>query len=422
MRQSAAIKVNYRWSSHGRLTTLALSDSLIAVRQPPQTTMTDAVYPAYFNETHEMARATARRFIEQEVKPHIAEWEETGTFPRELYAKAGALGLLGVGHPQRLGGAGEDDVFLKVAISEELMRSTSGGLVASLGSLDIGLPPVWRGGSDELQQRVAPGVIAGEKIIALAITEPSGGSDVANLRTRAVRDSDHYVVNGAKTFITSGVRADHYTVAVRTGGEGFSGVSLLLIDKGTPGFSVGRNLKKMGWWASDTAELFFEDCRVPVGNLIGPENAGFLIIMSNFQAERLSLALMAYMTAQMALEACLAHVKDRVTFGKPLSKHQVIRHKLAVMATRVEVAREYCYRVAARMQAGQPAIQEVCMAKNFATEVADHVTSEAVQIFGGMGYMRESVVERLYRDNRILSIGGGTHEIMNEIIAKQMSL
>ena len=384
--------------------------------------MTDSAYPTYFNETHQMARATARRFIEQEVKPHIAEWEESGTFPRELYQKAGELGLLGIGHPQRLGGAGEEDVFLKVAVSEELMRSTSGGLVASLGSLDIGLPPVWRGGSPELQQRVVPGVIAGDKIISLAITEAGGGSDVANLRTRAVRDGDHYIVNGSKTFITSGTRADYYTVAVRTGGEGFSGVSLLLIEKNTPGFSAGRNLKKMGWWASDTAELFFEDCRVPVGNLIGSENAGFMFIMANFQAERLSLAVMAYMTAQMALEACLDYVKDRVTFGKPLAKHQVIRHKLAEMATRVEVAREYSYRVAARMQAGQPAINEVCMAKNFATDVADYVTHEAVQIFGGMGYMRESVVERLYRDNRILSIGGGTHEIMNEIIVKQMGL
>lgn len=381
-----------------------------------------ACFPAYFNDTHAMVRDTTRRFVAQEVLPHIAEWEEAGGFPRELYQKAGALGLLGIGHPEHLGGTGEHDVFMKVAVSEELMRSTSGGLVASLGSLDIGLPPVWRGASPELQQRIVPPVLAGEKIMALAITEPSGGSDVANLRTRAVRDGDHYVVNGSKTFITSGVRADHYTVAVRTGGEGYGGVSLLLIDKDTPGFSVGRNLKKMGWWASDTAELFFEDCRVPVGHLIGPENAGFMLIMANFQAERLALAVMAYMTAQMALEACLDHVKDRVTFGKPLAKHQVIRHKLAEMATQVDVAREYAYRVAARMQAGKPAVQEVSMAKNFATEVADKVTYEAVQIFGGMGYMRESVVERLFRDNRILSIGGGTHEIMNEIIAKQLNL
>ncbi|HAU58394.1 MAG TPA: acyl-CoA dehydrogenase, partial [Comamonadaceae bacterium] len=197
---------------------------------------------------------------------------------------------------------------------------------------------------------------------------------------------------------------------------------LLLIEKGTPGFSVGRNLKKMGWWASDTAELFFQDCRVPAANLLGPENSGFFTIMANFQAERLSLAIMAYMTAQLALEQCLAYVKERTAFGKPLSKHQVIRHKLAEMSTQVNVAREYAYRCAARMQAGESAIAEVSMAKNFATSVSTMVTHEAVQIFGGMGYMRESLVERLYRDNRILSIGGGTHEIMNEIIAKQLGL
>ena len=381
-----------------------------------------SVYVDYFNETHGMVRDTMRRFVSEAVKPHIDAWEEAGGFPREVYQQAGSLCLLGIGHPTEFGGSGEQDVFLKVAASEELMRSGSGGFVASLGSLDIGLPPVWRTGSDALKASVVPQVLAGEKIIALAITEPSGGSDVANLKTRAVRDGDHYVVNGSKTFITSGARADYYTVAVRTGEAGFGGVSLLLIEKGTPGFTVGRNLKKMGWWASDTAELFFQDCRVPVENLLGPENSGFFTIMANFQAERLSLAIMAYMTAQLALEQCLAYVKERTTFGKPLSKHQVIRHKLAEMATQVNVAREYTYRCAARMQAGESAIAEVSMAKNFATSVSTMVTDEAVQIFGGMGYMRESLVERLYRDNRILSIGGGTHEIMNEIISKQLGL
>jgi acyl-CoA dehydrogenase len=381
-----------------------------------------SVYVSYFNETHGMVRDTMRRFVNEAVKPHIDTWEEAGGFPREVYQHAGSLGLLGIGHPIEFGGSGEQDVFLKVAASEELMRSGSGGFVASLGSLDIGLPPVWRTGSDELKQRIVPQVLAGEKIIALAITEPSGGSDVANLKTRAVRDGDHYVVNGSKTFITSGARADYYTVAVRTGEAGFGGVSLLLIEKGTPGFTVGRTLKKMGWWASDTAELFFQDCRVPADNLLGPENSGFFTIMANFQAERLSLAIMATMTAQLALEQCLAYVKERTTFGKPLSKHQVIRHKLAEMATQVDVAREYAYRCAARMQAGESAIAEVSMAKNFATSVSTMVTDEAVQIFGGMGFMRESLVERLYRDNRILSIGGGTHEIMNEIIAKQLGL
>jgi acyl-CoA dehydrogenase len=377
---------------------------------------------SYFNETHAAVRDTVRRFVAEQILPQVEAWEEAGSFPRELYAQAGRLGILGIGHPESVGGSGEHDVFMKIAASEELMRCTSAGLVASLGSLDIALPPIWRAGSPELRARICPGVLAGESIMALAITEPSGGSDVSNLRTRAVRDGDHYVVNGAKTFITSGVRADHVTVAVRTGGAGFGGVSLLVIDKGTPGFTVGKNLQKMGWWASDTAELFFDDCRVHESNLVGPENMGFPLIMMNFQAERLSLAVMAYMTAQMALEACLDYVKTRETFGKPLSKHQVIRHKLAEMATQIDVAREYAWRCAARMAAGEMLIQEISMAKNFATEVSDRVTTEAVQIFGGAGYMRGSLVERLYRDNRILSIGGGTHEIMNEIIAKQMGL
>lgn len=377
---------------------------------------------SYFNDTHKQVRDTARRFVEKEIRPYVQEWEEAGEFPRELYRKAAAAGLAGVGHPEALGGIGENDVFMKVAVSEELMRSTSGGLVASLGSLDIGLPPVWKWGSDELKERVVKPVLAGDKIAALAITEPSGGSDVANLKTRAVHEGDHYLVNGSKTFITSGVRADFYNVAVRTGDKGYGGVSLLLIEKGMEGFSVGRKLKKMGWWASDTAELFFDNVHVPVVNRIGPENGGFMCIMQNFQMERLMLCTMAYMTAQIALEECLAYVKERQAFGRPLSGFQITRHKLAEMATQIEAAREFTYRVAARIQAGEIVIKEISMAKNVCTQMADKVTYDAVQLFGGMGFMRESVVERLYRDNRILSIGGGTYEIMNEVIAKQMGL
>lgn len=376
----------------------------------------------YFNETHQQVRDTARRFVNKEILPHIAEWEEAGEFPRELYKKAASTGLLGTGHPEALGGLGENDVFMKIAVSEELMRSTSGGLIASLGSLDIGLTPVWKWGSDALKERVAKPVLAGDKISALAITEPSGGSDVANLQTRAVRDGDHYVINGAKTFITSGMRADYYTVAVRTGEAGYGGVSLLLVEKDMEGFAVGRKLKKMGWWASDTAELFFDDVKVPVGNRIGPENGGFLCIMQNFQMERLMLCVIAYMTAQLALEESLAYVKERKAFGRSLAKFQVTKHKLADMATQIEAAREFTYALAARIQAGEVVIKEVSMAKNFCTDVSDKATYDAVQLFGGMGFMRESVVERLYRDNRILSIGGGTREIMNEVIAKQLGL
>lgn len=381
-----------------------------------------SAFTDYFDDSHRLVRDSVRRFVEREILPHIADWEEAEEFPRELYRKAGEAGILGIGYPEAYGGSHEGDLFAKLAASEELMRSGSGGLVAGLGSLDIGLPPLLKWGRPELRERIVPQVLAGEKIMALAVTEPSGGSDVASLKTRAVRDGDHYRVTGSKTFITSGVRADYYTVAVRTGGEGYGGISLLLVEKGTPGFTVGRKLKKMGWWASDTAELFFDDCRVPVQNLIGMENMGFACIMANFQSERLALATMANMTAQLALEEALKWSAGREAFGKPIGKFQVLKHRLAEMATQVEVSREFTYRQAAKMAAGQSVVKEISMAKNFATDVADRVVYDAVQLLGGMGYMRESLVERLYRDNRILSIGGGTREIMNEIIAKQMGL
>lgn len=379
-------------------------------------------FTTYFNETHEQVRDTIRKFVAEHIAPNINDWEEAGTFPRKIYELAGDAGILGLGYPDAYGGVCEGDVFMKVAASEELMRSGSGGLVASLGSIDIALPTISKWGSEALKQRVMSDVISGRKIAALAITEPSGGSDVAGIKTRAVSEGDFYRVSGSKTFITSGIRADYYTVAVRTGGEGYGGISLLLMEKGMAGFTTGQPLKKMGWWASDTAELFFDDVCVPKSNLIGVENAGFFAIMTNFQMERLNLAVMANMTAQLALEECLGYVTEREAFGKPLSKMQVIRHKLADMATQIDVSREYNYRVAAMIQVGSPAIKEVSMAKNFATRTSDFVTYEATQIFGGMGFMRESLVERLYRDNRILSIGGGTHEIMNEVIAKQLGL
>ena len=381
-----------------------------------------SAFQEYFDPSHQLVRDSVRRFVEREILPDIEQWEEAESFPRELYLKAGAAGILGIGYPETYGGSHEGDLFAKVAASEELMRCGSGGLVAGLGSLDIGLPPILKWARPEVRDRVLPQVLSGEKISALAITEPGGGSDVANLQTRAVRDGDFYRVNGSKTFITSGVRADFYTVAVRTGEPGFSGISLLLIEKGTPGFTVGRQLKKMGWWASDTAELFFDDCPVPARNLIGAENMGFACIMGNFQSERLALALMANMTAQLALEESLKWARQREAFGKPIGKFQVIKHRLAEMATALEVSREFTYRQAAKMAAGQSVIKEISMAKNFATDTADRIVTDAVQILGGLGYMRESLVERLYRDNRILSIGGGTREVMNEIISKQMGL
>jgi acyl-CoA dehydrogenase len=300
------------------------------------------------------------------------------------------------------------------------MRCGSGGLVAGLGSLNIALPPIIRHGTDDQMERFVKPVLEGARIAALAITEPGGGSDVANIETTAVRDGDHYVVNGSKTFITSGCRADQITCAVRTGGEGAHGISLLIIEAKTPGYTVSEKLKKTGWWASDTAQIFLDDCRVPVSNCVGEENQGFYGIMENFQTERLQVAIMANMTAQLALEAAIDYAKERNAFGRPIMGFQVTRHKLVDMATLVEVSREFAYRVAAKIDSGLEQIKEISMAKNFACQVSDKVTYDAVQVFGGYGYMRGHLVERLFRDNRILSIGGGTTEIMKEIISKLM--
>ena len=380
---------------------------------------TESTYQQYFTKAHDMVRKSVREFIKKEVLPFINDWEEAGEFPVEIYKKAGEVGILGIGFPEAYGGT-PGDIFFGVAASEELMRSTSGGFVAGIGSLNIALPPILNLGSEALKQKFVPPVLAGEKIAALAITEPGGGSDVASIKTTAVKDGDHYILNGSKTFITSGCRADQVTCAVRTGDQGAGGISMIVVEKGTPGFSVSKKLKKTGWWASDTAELFFDNCRVPAENLIGEENQGFYAIMINFQQERLALAVMANMTARMALEESIKYTKQREAFGKPLTGFQVTRHKLADMATLVEASTEFTYRVAARIGAGVDQIKEVSMAKNFACSVSDKVTYDAVQLFGGYGYMREYIVERLYRDNRILSIGGGTTEIMKEIISKLM--
>ena len=378
---------------------------------------TESTYQEYFSKTHDMVRKSVRDFIRKEVRPYIEDWEEAGEFPREIYKKAADVGILGMGYPEAYGGT-PGDVFFQIAVSEELMRSTSGGFCAGLGSLNIAIPPILNLGTEEQKNRFIPPVLAGEKIAALGITEPGGGSDVASIQTTAERDGEHYILNGSKTFITSGCRADQLTCAVRTGGEGAHGISLMVIDAGTPGYSTSEKLKKTGWWASDTAEIFFNNCRVPAANLLGEENQGFYGIMMNFQAERLSLAVMANMTARMALEEAIKYAKERKAFGKTLTGFQVNRHKLADIATLVEASTEFTYRVAAKIGAGVDQIKEVSMAKNFACDVSDKVTYDAVQLFGGYGYMRGYTVERLYRDNRILSIGGGTREIMNEIISR----
>jgi acyl-CoA dehydrogenase len=367
-------------------------------------------------------RRLARDFVTREIAPHMAEWEAAGELPRALHRRAAATGLLGAGFPEEVGGSGGDAVDSAIVTEELLAGGGSTGVGAALFTHGIALPHIAANGSPELVERYVRPTLAGELIGSLGVTEPDAGSDVAGLRTRAVRDGDHYVVNGAKTYITSGVRADFVTTAVRTGGDGYGGISLLVIDKGTPGFTVSRRLDKMGWRCSDTAELSFVDVRVPAGNLVGAENSGFVQIMQQFQAERLSLAVQAYATAARCLELALDWARERRTFGRPLASRQVIRHKLAEMARQVDVARTYTRAVMQRWLAGEDVVTEVSMAKNTAVSACDFVVDEAVQIFGGMGYMRESEVERHYRDARILGIGGGTNEIMNEVIAKRLGI
>ena len=379
------------------------------------------MYDQYFGESHEMLRTSVRKFVEQEIKPYIDRWEEEGTFPRELYKKAGEAGFIGLGSPEEFGGT-PADIFHQVAYTEEILRCGSVGLVSSLGSSAIAVPPILALGTEAQKNKYVPPVLAGDQIAVLGVTEPSGGSDVANLLTRAVRKGDKFIVSGSKTFITSGTRADYVTTAVRTGGPGHSGISLLMIERGMPGFTVSKKLEKMGWWASDTAELSFDDCEVPVENLLGEENKGFYGIMLNFQKERLYLAVEAHAVAEMALEESIRYARERTAFGKTLTGFQVTRHKLAEMATLVEASKQFNYRVAARIGDGVNASRDVCMAKNFATKACDRVVYDAVQIHGGYGYCREYLVERLYRDSRLFSIGGGTYEIMNEVISKQMGL
>jgi acyl-CoA dehydrogenase len=363
-------------------------------------------------------RETARRFTEREIVPHLPTWEDEGALPRELHAATAKAGLLGVGFPEAVGGQGGDAVDTLVVAEEMILAGATSGLVAGLFTHGIGLPHLVEAGGADLVDRVARPVLAGEAICSLAITEPDAGSDVAGLATRAVRDGDHYVVTGAKTYITSGTRADFITTAVRTGEAGYGGISLLVLERGMPGLTVSPPLRKMGWLCSDTAELRFDEVRVPVGNRIGEEGSGFLHIMRQFAAERLSLAVQAYATAARCLDLTIGWVHQRETFGRPLSSRQVVRHKVAEMARQVDVARTYTRAVTDRWQAGEDVPTKVALAKNTAVATRNHVVDEAVQLHGGMGYMRECEVERHYRDARILGIGGGTNEIMDEIIAK----
>ncbi len=372
----------------------------------------------YYTAEHEAFRDTLRRFVAKEIEPFAAQWDEAETFPRELYAAAAEVGLLSLGFPEAYGGV-ETDSFYGIIAAQELARAGAGGVAASLQSHTIGAPPIVFAGSEALKRRLLPDILAGRKISALAITEPSAGSDVASLKTTARRDGDVYVVNGTKTFITSGMRADVVTVAVRTGGPGRSGISLLVVERETPGFAR-TPLKKMGWWASDTATLYFDDCRVPAGNLLGEENQGFRLIMRNFNRERLGMAAGCAGYARVCLDEAAAYAKERQTFGRKLVEHQVIRHKLVDMAMRINATQAYLESTAWRVDQGENPVADICLLKNQATLTLEFCAREAVQIFGGAGFMRGPKVERIYREVRVNAIGGGAEEIMRELAARQL--
>jgi acyl-CoA dehydrogenase len=386
------------------------------------------IHPSITAE-HEAYRETARRFVAKEILPHAAAWDEAGEFPRELYRKAAAAGLFGAGYPEEYGGteltgdsAPVAAYFFRIVSAEEFAQAGVGGLSASLFSHTIGAPPIAAVGSEELKRRVLPSILSGEKISALAITEPSGGSDVASLKTKAVREGSEFVVNGEKAFITSGMRADYYTVAVRTGSGGASGVSLLLIERDRPGFSR-TELKKMGWWCSDTALLRFDNVRVPAANLIGEENQGFRAIMRNFNSERLSMAAGAVGFAQASLEDALAWARERQTFGQRLLGHQAIRHKLVDMQARIHAARALLYDTAWKLTQAprEPAyIAQLAMLKIAATDTMQFCADAAVQTLGGAGFIRGSRAERIYREAKVMQIGGGSTEIMKDLAARQL--
>ncbi|BBZ30197.1 acyl-CoA dehydrogenase [Mycolicibacterium madagascariense] len=369
----------------------------------------------------EQLRKTVRDFAEREILPHANEWERTGDIPRELHRKAGDAGLLGAGMPESVGGGGGDGADAVVICEEMHQSGAPGGVFASLFTCGIAVPHMIASGDERLIEEYVRPTLRGDKIGSLAITEPGGGSDVGHLTTKAVRDGDDYVLNGAKTYITSGVRADYVVTAARTGGPGAGGVSLIVVDKGTPGFEVSRKLEKMGWRSSDTAELSYTDVRVPAANLVGVENTGFLQIAGAFVSERVGLAAQAYSSAQRCLDLTVEWCRNRETFGRPLISRQQVQNTLSEMARRVDVARVYTRYLVERQLAGDTnLITEVCFAKNTAVESGEWVANAAVQLFGGMGYMQESEVERHYRDMRILGIGGGTTEILASLAAKTL--
>ena len=375
-----------------------------------------------FTEEHEAFRLAVRKFVESELAPHAKEWDDAGIFPREIFKKFGDLGFFGMRHDPAYGGSGLDYWYV-VVLAEELVRSKNAGVnMAMLVQCEMATPIINELGTDEQKKLFLEPALRGEKIAALGISEPGAGSDVANLRTTARRVGDDYVINGSKMWITNGTRADFITLGVRTGEEGYGGISLLTFPTDVKGFSVSKKLEKVGNLSSDTAVLFFEDCKVPVRYLLGEENAGFYGIMTNFQGERLVAAVGAVAAMEKMLEDAIRYGQEREAFGRPIGKFQVWRHKFVEYMAQIEAAKRLSYHAADLFNRKEMAVKEISMAKLFAGDLAQDVAYDCMQIHGGMGYITETDIARSWRDVRLLTIGGGTSEIMKEIIAKLAGL
>ena len=374
-------------------------------------------------QDHEAWRDQLRKFVDKEIAPFVDEWDEQGFLPDELWGKAAEFGLLGLGYPEQYGGTSEGiDLYHVNIVSEELCRTSLGGLPSTLLSHGIGMPPVVNFGKDALKDEIIPQVIAGKKRIALAITEPSGGSDVANLQTTAKREGDYYIVNGSKTFISGGMGADWFTTGVRTGGKGGAGVSLMVIPADLAGVSRTPLDKKQGWWCSDTATIYFDNVKVPVENLLAEEGHGFLVIANNFNNERMAMATMMEASCRVCLEEAVKWAQERQTFGKRLADHQVIRHKIVEMKQRINSCQAYIQVCCRQMQDGTISFGDIAMLKVHASLTMEYCAREAMQILGGAGYMRGNKVERIYREVRVNAIGGGSEEIMRDLAASQYGL
>ena len=374
----------------------------------------------YLMPHHDEWRTQLRRFFEKEIIPYADDWDETGLIPDDLWPKSAEAGILGLDYPEEFGGTSEGiDIWHKNILNEELARIAVGGIGASLMVHNIALPPIINFGTQEIQKIVIPPVLSGKKRISLAITEPSGGSDVANLATTATLIDDHYVINGSKTYITGGMNADWFTTAVRTGGEGASGISTILIPSNLDGIVRTALDRKQGWWCSDTATIYFENVRVPKGYLIGEENQGFKVIMVNFNAERMGMSAAMEAASRVCLEDAIIWAQERKTFGKRLADHQVIRHKFAEMKQRINATQSYLNNVSRRIQLGDENAADIALLKVQSSQTMEFCAREAMQILGGVGYIRGNRVERIYREVRVNAIGGGSEEIMRDLAARQ---